>query len=396
MIVDNKRKEVFMKRVLCLVLLFAFIGLPVSPLFAQSNYRVPTQADQAVQGPAPSFRGGERMPIRIPPIGQGLGTGTGLQMPSGGGAGAAGGDAGGMGGAALAVMGYQVHVLGEVMRPGTYRVMASERIAEAIQRAGGLANNGSERKIELRRKGGGVTRIDLVEFKLFGKLEDNPYLTDNDVVFVPLRDKIVQVVGAVKRPDVYELNNEKTLIDVVELGGGFNAATALKEPIRIIRFVDGEKSVNEIPIEKDKMSQVFIQNGDVVVVPNTVTQKTEFDYNVASIPGDQIFYPSYEDRVFVLGGVAYPGAYPFSPYYSVNQYLSLAGGVTEKGVIGKYRIIAIDGKSRRVKENERVNPGDTLMVKERVMTPVGWTGFAMGLASFGLSATATVLALTTR
>jgi len=100
----------------------------------------------------------------------------------------------------------------------------------------------------------------------------------------------------------------------------------------------------------------------------------------------------YEDRVFVLGGVAIPGAYPFSPYYSVNQYISLAGGLNDRGK-EKYRIIAINGKSRKATETDRVNPGDTVMIEQRWMTPAGWLGFALGVASFGLSASATIIAL---
>jgi protein involved in polysaccharide export with SLBB domain len=346
------------------------------------RYRMPTQYEQEELGPAPSFRGGEKRGLEQMP-GAGTGMPPGLGVP------------GVMPPADTMMMGmsYQVHVLGEVMRPGTYRVPASERLASAIQRAGGMAENGSERRIELRRKGSKTRSVDLLRFKLFGRLDDNPYLMDNDVVFVPLRKKVIQVVGAVSRPDLYELKNEKTVADVVKLAGGFNAAVSKKEPIRIIRFVDGEKEVEDVTIDKNHMSEFSINNGDVVVVPNVVTKGTKFDYNVASVPGDQVFYPSYEDRVFVLGGVEFPGAYPFSPYYTISQYVSLAGGLSDRG-IARYKVVTIDGKSRRVRENDRANPGDTVEVKERWMSPAGWMGFALGVASFGLSASATVLALT--
>ncbi len=289
-------------------------------------------------------------------------------------------------------MGYQVHVLGEVMRPGTYKVTASERVSEVINKAGGFAENGSERNIELRRKGGGTQVLDLVAFKLFGRLDQNPYLTDNDVIYVPLRKNVIQVVGAVKRPNFYELRNEKTLEGVVELAGGFTAGTSMKEPIRVIRFEGGEKEVNEVPIEKEQMKDFTILNGDVVVIPNIMTQGTKFDYNVGAIPGDQTFYPSYEDRVFVLGGVLVPGAYPFSPYYTLNQYITLAGGLNERGK-PKYTVTTIEGKTRKVKPDERVNPGETIVVKQSWMSPAAWMGFALGIASFGLSASATIIAI---
>jgi len=324
------------------------------------------------------------MPVPMQGAGQDS-LGGSLKLPSG-----AGGSTAAE--AAMVSMGYQVHVLGEVMKPGTYRVTASDRVSEIIQKAGGFADNGSDRNIELRRKGGGVERVDLLDFYLHGKLGENPYVTDNDVIYVPLRNKVIQVVGATKRPDVYELRNEKTLKDVIALAGGFNAATNMDGVIRVIRYSGGEKEVEEVPIDQATLSKYEIQSGDVIVVPNIVTKGTEFDYNVASIPGDQIFYPSYEDRVFVLGGVAFPGAYPFSPYYMVNQYISLAGGLNDRGK-DKFTIISIDGKTKKAKPNDRVNPGDTIMIKQMWMSPAAWAGFALSIASFGLSASSTVIAL---
>jgi polysaccharide export outer membrane protein len=376
-----------MKKLALFLAVIMVTSMPLTAVGQASRYRVPTQAEEINLGPAPSFRSGRPGS-----------SGAGVQYPSqqtmpqlpqsltGGGAGTT------MGETMMTSMGYQVHVLGEVMKPGTYRVAASDRVSEVISRAGGLAVNGSERNIEIRRRGGGVTHVDLLAFKLFGRLDQNPYVTDNDTVFVPLRKDVIQVVGAVKRPEFYELKNEKTLSQVLELAGGFNAATAMQEPIRIIRFKEGVKSIEEVPIENETMKKFDILNGDVVVVPNIVTKGTKFDYNVASIPGDQVFYPSYEDRVFVLGGVAFPGAYEFSPYYTVSQYITLAGGLNERGKT-KYKVITIEGKTKKVKPNDRVNPGDTIAVKQSWMSPASWMSFALGVASFGLSASATIIAI---
>jgi protein involved in polysaccharide export with SLBB domain len=376
-----------MQRFIASLVAILMIATSSVPALGQSSrYRVPTQVSQDTKGSAPSFRGGEQQGYEVLPQQQipGYGLQPGMSVQGGG---------SGEGGITQMALGYQVHVLGEVMRPGTYKMPPSGRLADAIKMAGGLANNGSERKIELKRNGKIIQVVDLMRFSLFGSLSDNPYLLDNDVVYVPLRQKVVRVVGAVKRPDTYELRNEKKLNEVIELVGGFNAATALDANIKIIRFVDGEKTVKEVPLDSVSMKRFEVVTGDVIVVPNVVTKETEFDYNVASIPGDKVFYPSYEDRVFVLGGVAVPGAYPFSPYYTVNQYISLAGGLNDRGK-EKYRIIDISGKSRAAKENDRVNPGDTVMIRQRWMSPAGWLGFALGVASFGLSASATIIAIT--
>lgn len=378
-----------MYRITALTLALLMLLAPGSTAFAQSS-RYQTQLPQQELGPAPSFRGGERQGQGVPSEMQMQQGGSGyipIPSTSGGAAGAMGLESG-----SLIGLGYQVHVLGEVLKPGTYRVQASDRVSEVIRKAGGFALNGSQRWVEVRRRGGGVQVVDLLAFKLLGKLDQNPYVNDNDTVFVPLRKSVIQIVGAVKRPDYYELKNEKTLSDVINLAGGMSTAAAKSEQIKVIRFEGGDKSVTDVAIEDEAVKAFAINSGDVIVVPDILTKGTKFDYNVAAIPGDQVFYPSYEDRVFVLGGVAAPGAYPFSPYYTVSQYVTLAGGINDRGK-EKYRVIHIDGKSRNTKGNHRVNPGDTIMVKQSWMSPAAWMGFALGVASFGLSASATIIAI---
>ena len=292
---------------------------------------------------------------------------------------------------------YQVHVLGEVKNPGTYRITASDRLSEVLLRAGGVDEQGSQRRIEVRRRGEVTKKIDLLEFQLFGDLSSNPYLLDNDVVYVSIRKTMINVVGAVMRPREYELKGEKTVLDALNLAGGFSVGAARNSHVRIIRFVEGRKKVIEVAANDVEMSGIQIQNGDVVFVPHVITEKNKFDYDIPKLPGDNIFYPSYEDRVFILGGVEIPGAYTFNPYYKLNQYLSLAGGTTKLST-RRMEIITPDGEKKKIKKIERdsiiINPGDTVLVGERRIPPEGWFGIVMGVASFGLSATSIVYSLT--
>ena len=133
---------------------------------------------------------------------------------------------------------YQVHVLGEIRNPGTYRITASDRLSEVLLRAGGVDEQGSQRNVEIRRQSEGTKKIDLLSFQVFGNLANNPYLLDNDVVYVPLRGSTIQVVGAVKRPRDYELKTEKTLADAIKLAGGFTVGVASSSPIRVVRFLN--------------------------------------------------------------------------------------------------------------------------------------------------------------
>lgn len=360
------------------MLVFQMIAAPV---FAQNwqSRNLPMSGNEK----SSSFR-----PDKAPDMGGGN---EGSSIPSG-----MMGGVGGMMGSDMQMLQYQVHVVGEVSKPGTYRVTASERVSEVLKKAGGIVDEGSKRHIQIKRKEGSTSNVDLLSFELYGDLKNNPFVMDNDVIFVPLRKGAVQVVGAVKRPLVYELAGEKNVKDVINLAGGYNAGFAPDQPLRVIRFENSEKKVHEIPNDPVEMARFNIMSGDVVVVSSVVTAKHKFDYNVAAIPGDKVFYPSYEDRVFVLGGVNKPGAYDWNPYYTIQQYITMAGGVSPLAK-GKVNVVSAEGKKRSVKmgktAQEQVNPGDTVMVNQRRLAPESWVSLFLAVAGFGLSATATVVTL---
>lgn len=290
---------------------------------------------------------------------------------------------------------YQVHILGEVDKPGTYRIAASTRLWEAITQAGGISGQGSERRVIIQHSEGTKSEVDLLAFKYHGKLDQNPYLLDNDVVFVPLRQNLVQVAGTVKRPGSYELRQEKTLEDLIKLAGGFTAGAALTSPIKIVRFHNGLKEVLEVGNNKDEIKKFLLADADVVVIPHILTKDKKFDYNLASFPGDNgLFYASFEERVFLIGGLSNPGAYPYSPYYSVRQYLTLAGGVTRLGRIKKMKLLTSEGETFRATPETTINPGDTIIVPERYMPPENFVSLILGITTAILSISTTAITLT--
>lgn len=291
---------------------------------------------------------------------------------------------------------YQVHILGEVLYPGTYRVPVSARLSEAISFAGNILDRGSQRKIQLRRKGKKTQNIDLLSFKMLGNLDANPYLLDNDVVYVPLKKNVVQISGSVRRPDSYELTKRTSLYDLIKLAGGFTPGVALTAPAKIIRYVNSHKELIDISLDKEESSRFQIRDADIVVIPHLLTEGTKFDYNVPNLPGDsEIFFPSFEERVFVLGAVAKPGPYPYSPYYNVRQYLTQAGGFT-KLAKSKENMYIISSLGEKIKANDSsdINPGDTIIVPERYMRPETLVQLVLGVTSTALGITTAILAIT--
>src|ERR1019366_3775750 len=98
-----------------------------------------------------------------------------------------------------------VFVIGEVEQPGALQVNALATVFHAIARAGGPTDRGSVREIEVRRGNKVIQRLDLYDYLLRGDATGDIRLEQGDVIYVPLNRRVVAVMGAVRRPRIFEL-----------------------------------------------------------------------------------------------------------------------------------------------------------------------------------------------
>ena len=101
-------------------------------------------------------------------------------------------------------------MLGEAEKPGSYTVSGLSTMTNALFVSGGVKKIGSLRNIELKRNGRLVTTLDLYDLLLHGDTSGDRQLMPGDVIFIPPIGNTVSVYGAVRRPAIYELKNERT------------------------------------------------------------------------------------------------------------------------------------------------------------------------------------------
>lgn len=141
----------------------------------------------------------------------------------------------------------RVFALGEVFRPGSYTVSGLATLTNALFAAGGVTEIGSLRKIELRRAGELVTRLDLYDLLMKGDTSADARLQPGDVIFVPPVGPMVGVAGEVKRPARYELTGPADAGAVIALAGGLTAS-AHTELIQLDRFEGGSRVSVDFPL----------------------------------------------------------------------------------------------------------------------------------------------------
>ncbi|MDZ4224450.1 MAG: SLBB domain-containing protein, partial [bacterium] len=270
----------------------------------------------------------------------------------------------------VSTMTYQIHILGEIEHPGTYRLTPSTRLDESIGMAGGVKSKGSLRHVEIRR-GTKTLLYDLLKFRKEGDLNQNPFLMDNDVVFIPFIEKAVAIHGPVKSDGIYELTDaEKTIWDLIQFAGGFTIGMTDNDPVVVIRFVDGKKELIKISNQQSELEAFGLVNGDIVVIPHMLVENRRFDYRMVELPHDNVFYPTQQNEVYVTGAVASPGAYPFNPTYTMRDFVNTAGPV-ELSNLHNVHVLTADGKYLKNPEKTKgfhLSPGDSIIVPKRAWT----------------------------
>ena len=121
----------------------------------------------------------------------------------------------------------RVYVVGDVQRPGAYDISSLSSSLNALYAAGGPTAAGSLRTLRHYRGTELIGEVDLYDFLLHGVRKADDRFQGGDTLLVPPAGPQVAVSGAVKRPAIYELKDEKTLSAVLEDAGGATVAAAL-------------------------------------------------------------------------------------------------------------------------------------------------------------------------
>ena len=147
----------------------------------------------------------------------------------------------------------RIYVVGDVLRPGAYDVGSISTPLNALFAAGGPSSRGSMRMLKHFRGDTLVQDVDLYDLLLHGvrgdvrRLEKRRY-RDGPLPSAPRS----QSKGMVRRPAIYEIQDEKSLADVLALSGGLLPAATLRH-IEVERLIAHEKQTMlslDIPQER--------------------------------------------------------------------------------------------------------------------------------------------------
>ena len=226
---------------------------------------------------------------------------------------------------------FRVHVVGEVLYPGTYIAQAVDRISRLINEAGGVTEWAFKRRIEMRHPDGIVDYFDLDAFEQEGSLEEDLFVNGGDVIYVPpIEDGecLVRVKADLDNSGTYQIFEGEELLNFLQR----------------IRALNRNSDLSKITVIRTEVNASARSNEKQYFFPFQVDETAEYNFILQA--GDEVLIPS--DYVYVKGAVRSPGAYPYIVNLTAKEYAGMAGGDYRSGTIKSVRVYhAFSGKTER-------------------------------------------------
>ncbi len=237
-------------------------------------------------------------------------------------------------------------------QPGNYSISSLATVFNALYVAGGPADNGSYRNIELIRNNKVFRVIDIYKFLVNGDQSDNLGLKDNDVIRIPSYESRVTVEGEVKRIGIFELKKGENFTDLLNFASGFTDS-AFAAKISVVQKTDTEFKI--VDVLKANFKNYNPKTGDVIKVGKILNR--------------------FENRVKIEGTVFRPDTYSFYEGMRISDLISKAEGIKEDAYKNRARIIRLksdlttemlDVNLQKIIAGDKVY--DLLLQKEDVLT----------------------------
>jgi polysaccharide export outer membrane protein len=165
-------------------------------------------------------------------------------------------------------------VLGEVRKPGAYQLDTATTAVGAITLAGGFTEKAAQSQAKLtRRLPSGTDQTTTLDLSGAAPLASKFFLKDADVLVIPTGNTFY-VMGEVKKPGAYQLEQLTTAIQAIAMAGGFTDKAAPNRT-KIIRTHPGGRQetlivdLNEVIKRDRKEKDPPIAANDVIIVPES-------------------------------------------------------------------------------------------------------------------------------
>ncbi|MDC0244860.1 SLBB domain-containing protein [Pseudomonadota bacterium] len=305
-------------------------------------------------------------------------------------------------------------ISGDVKFPGTYPLPSKISLLKALKISGGVTDTAYLESIEVSRTiiDNSKTNSRVFEISASNSSHEasNFEILSRDKINVRINEELVlqktfSIEGFIKFPGVYPLNTGETLSSAISRAGGLKE-NAFSNGARLIRktLIDTQTKQNQNLAEsirasyasslltsEQKLTSIqdielvaqIIENmkgeGRLVInLEEAIAGNRKFDIFLED--GDALIIPQLTNIINIIGEVRNPNVVNYSDSFDTEDYLSLAGGLSQRADSDNIYIIRANGSIVSLEKSifslglskPRFQPGDTLVVpiKENYQDPL--------------------------
>lgn len=329
---------------------------------------------------------------------------------------------------------YSVKIDGEVRDPGQFAYAEGMTLEELIMMAGGFRESATVRRIEVSRRvrNADVTSASATVAEVF-QVDAYRSLTQQEAAFrlqpfdlVVVRtapgyesQKTVRIEGEVLYPGMYTITRkDERISDLVQRAGGFTPyayidGSSLKRGRETKKIAETAAEKAERQLEKeeeterrtalqglqktvkesvdDSLLQASLRNNNVGINLSRILDRPGHREDLILEDGDILRVPKEMQTVKVGGEVLSPVTAVYAPAKGFRQYVSQAGGFSQRALKKRAYVIYANGVAKSTSRflffnnYPEIRPGAEIFVPQKLerqrMSTQEWVGIGTGLAS---------------
>jgi polysaccharide export outer membrane protein len=281
-----------------------------------------------------------------------------------------------------------ISIEGAVSKPGDYELKEGDTVKDILDLAFGITEDADLKHVMLYRYKTDYTEFDKTELDLSGypEISNNSLmqtLQSGDRILVPANSEYrkaykVQVLGKVRMPGIYYVNDKTSLYELLQMCGGptkeadLNSSYAYNKLVSESYDPDFERLSNYSMLQMTWLEYSYLRTKtrqlkgrysiDIMKCWNSQGK----DANFMLKDGDEVIIPEQINGIWVAGQVKHPGLITWQENMTWKEYLQAAGGYANNRKVQGIRIIRY-GSGNWVKATNKIklNPGDAIFVPDK-------------------------------
>jgi protein-tyrosine phosphatase len=168
----------------------------------------------------------------------------------------------------------KIYILGELEKPGEYRVPRRTTLLDAVALAGGHKPDTAALNLAYVSREGGILPVDFKKLIDQAGMDQNIIMEDKDLVYIPSsKTNKVFVLGEVKKPGVFRFADRVDVVEAIAEAGDFQISANPKQVV-VVRGGLKQPEVYAINVAmmttgSAQAAQFFLEPEDIVFVPRS-------------------------------------------------------------------------------------------------------------------------------